>query len=50
MTLAATAAGTRLREAAAVLGASPRRAWREVDGPILARGALVGAGFTPQTG
>ncbi len=35
----------RLREAAAVLGASPSRAWREVDGPILARGALVGAGF-----
>jgi len=35
----------RLREAAAVLGASPRRSWREVDGPILARGALVGAGF-----
>ena len=35
----------RLREAAAVLGASPRRAWREVDGPILARAGLVGAGF-----
>jgi thiamine transport system permease protein len=35
----------RLREAAAVLGASPRRTWLEVDGPILARGALVGAGF-----
>jgi len=35
----------RLREAAAVLGASPGRAWREVDGPIIARGALVGAGF-----
>mgnify|MGYP001819092434 FL=1 len=35
----------RLREAAAVLGASPRRAWREVDAPILARAALVGAGF-----
>jgi thiamine transport system permease protein len=35
----------RLREAASVLGASPRRAWREVDAPILARGALVGAGF-----
>jgi len=35
----------RLREAAAVLGASPGRAWREVDAPILARGALVGAGF-----
>ncbi len=35
----------RLRDAAAVLGASPARAWREVDGPIIARGALVGAGF-----
>ena len=35
----------RLREAAAVLGAPPVRAWREVDGPILARAALVGAGF-----
>lgn len=35
----------RLREAAAVLGAAPRRAWREVDGPIVARAALVGAGF-----
>jgi thiamine transport system permease protein len=35
----------RLREAAAVLGASPGRVWREVDGPIVARAALVGAGF-----
>jgi thiamine transport system permease protein len=35
----------RLREAAAVLGASPARVWREVDAPILARGALLGAGF-----
>lgn len=35
----------RLREAAAVLGASPWRAWREIDAPILARAALVGAGF-----
>jgi thiamine transport system permease protein len=35
----------RLREAAAVLGAPPWQAWREVDGPILARAALVGAGF-----
>ena len=35
----------RLREAAAVLGAPPWRAWREVDGPIVARAALVGAGF-----
>lgn len=37
---------TRLREAAAVLGASPARAWREVDLPIVARAALVGAGFS----
>jgi thiamine transport system permease protein len=35
----------RLREAAAMLGASPSRAWRAVDAPILARGAAVGAGF-----
>ncbi|HUG49007.1 MAG TPA: iron ABC transporter permease [Candidatus Limnocylindria bacterium] len=35
----------RLREAAAVLGASPGRAWREVDLPIIGRAALVGAGF-----
>jgi thiamine transport system permease protein len=35
----------RLREAAAVLGASPARTWREVDGPIVARATLVGAGF-----
>lgn len=35
----------RLREAAGVLGASPTRAWREVDLPIVSRAALVGAGF-----
>ncbi|MEX0663605.1 MAG: iron ABC transporter permease [Acidimicrobiia bacterium] len=35
----------RLREAAAVLGASPRAVWREVDLPIAARGLLVAAGF-----
>jgi thiamine transport system permease protein len=35
----------RLREAAAVLGAAPRRAWREVDAPIIGRAAFVGAGF-----
>jgi thiamine transport system permease protein len=35
----------RLREAAAVLGAAPGRAWREVDAPIIARAALVGAAF-----
>ena len=37
---------TRLREAAAVLGASPRRVWREIDLPIVARAAAVGAGFS----
>jgi thiamine transport system permease protein len=35
----------RLREAAAVLGASPARVWREVDLPIVARAVAVGAGF-----
>jgi len=35
----------RLREAASVLGASPSAAWREVDLPIVARAAFVGAGF-----
>jgi thiamine transport system permease protein len=35
----------RLREAAAVLGAAPGRAWREVDAPIIARATLVGAAF-----
>lgn len=35
----------RLREAAAVLGASPWRVWREVDLPIVSRALLVAAGF-----
>ncbi len=35
----------RLREAAAVLGAPPRRVWREVDAPVIARAAAIGAGF-----
>lgn len=35
----------RLREAAAVLGAPPRRVWREVDLPIVGRALLVAAGF-----
>jgi thiamine transport system permease protein len=35
----------RLREAAAVLGAKPRRVWREIDLPIAARAALIAAGF-----
>jgi len=35
----------RLREAAAMLGASPGRAWREVDLPIVARAAAVAATF-----
>ena len=35
----------RLFEAASVLGASPRQAFRAVELPIVARAALVGAGF-----
>jgi thiamine transport system permease protein len=34
-----------LRQAAAVLGAAPRRAWWEVDWPILGRAALVSSVF-----
>jgi thiamine transport system permease protein len=34
-----------LREAAALLGASPWHVWREVDLPIVARSVLVGAVF-----
>lgn len=36
---------SRLRDAAAALGASPSRAWREVDLRIATRPLLVGAGF-----
>jgi len=35
----------RLREVATVLGASPRRAWLEVDLPLVRRALLVAAGF-----
>ena len=35
-----------LRQAAAVLGASPWQVWREVDLPIVARAAMVGAVFS----
>jgi thiamine transport system permease protein len=35
----------RLRDAARMLGASPRQVWREVDAPIIARGFAVAAGF-----
>lgn len=35
----------RLREAAAVLGASPWRVWREVDLPLVRRALAVAAGF-----
>lgn len=35
----------RLREAAAVLGASPARVWREVDLPLVLRALGVAAGF-----
>lgn len=34
-----------LREAAAVLGASPGRAWREIDLPLVGRALAVAAGF-----
>ena len=36
----------RLHDAAAVLGSSPAQTWRVVDLPIIARAALVGAGFS----
>ncbi|QGV82543.1 ABC transporter permease [Streptomyces ficellus] len=39
------AVDARLREAAAVLGASPWRVWREVDLPLVRRAVLVAAGF-----
>ena len=35
----------RLREAAAALGASPARVWREIDLPLVARAVGVSAGF-----
>ncbi len=35
----------RLREAAAVLGAEPRRVWREVDLPVVRRALAAAAGF-----
>ncbi len=35
----------RLRDAATMLGASPRRVWREVDLPIVLRAFAVAAGF-----
>jgi thiamine transport system permease protein len=35
----------RLKQAAAVLGASPLRAWREVELPLLGRAVLVAAAF-----
>lgn len=45
MTPVLRAIDPRLREAAAVLGAPPLRAWREVDLPIVRRALLVAAGF-----
>ncbi|MBM4793217.1 iron ABC transporter permease [Streptomyces sioyaensis] len=39
------AVDSRLREAAAVLGASPWRVWREVDLPLVRRALLIAAGF-----
>lgn len=37
--------GLRIRQAAAVLGASPAVVWRTIDWPITRRAALTGAGF-----
>ena len=37
---------TRLREAAATLGATPLRVWREVDLPLVARAMAVALGFS----
>ncbi|MDX1467763.1 MAG: iron ABC transporter permease [Acidimicrobiia bacterium] len=34
-----------MRDAAAVLGASPWRVWRQIDLPIVSRAAMVGSGF-----
>ena len=45
MTPVLRAIDPRLRDAAATLGASPARVWREVDLPIVRRAALVAAGF-----
>lgn len=45
MTPALAAVPLRLRESAAVLGATPSQTWRRVEWPIIARAALVGAGF-----
>jgi thiamine transport system permease protein len=45
VTPALQAINPRLREAASLLGASPWRVWREIDLPIVARAALVGAVF-----
>ena len=45
VTPALRAVDPRLRDAAATLGASPQRAWREVDLPLVSRAFGVAAGF-----
>lgn len=45
MTPVLRAVDQRLRDAAAVLGASPARVWGEVDLPLVRRAVLVAAGF-----
>ncbi len=45
MAPALSAIPNRLREASATLGATPAQTWRRVEWPIVARAALVGAGF-----
>ena len=43
---ALAAVPARLREAATVLGADPGAVWRLVEWPVVARAAMVGAGFS----
>ena len=45
MVPASRSVGDRIREAAAVLGASPVDVWRTVEWPIVRRAAATGAGF-----
>ena len=42
---AARAVDPRLAEAAAVLGATPRQAWRRIDLPLVSRALIIGALF-----
>lgn len=45
MVPAARSVSVKIREAAAVLGASPSQVWRTIEWPIVRRAAITGAGF-----